>query len=101
MQLAIPYLVWYNQNSEDRMKDIVPRVSIRRDMRFSLEENWQNVVVPAVKEAQERGVLVTPLTVFDHDMIIGWFLHGWVPPPPSWSMSFEEPKIEDSLDYNI
>lgn len=59
----------------------VPEVSIRRDMRFTLKENWDDCVVPAIAEAKERGVLVTPLTVFDNGMIIGWLLHGWVPPP--------------------
>lgn len=59
----------------------VPKVSILRDFRFSLKNNWELIVVPAIKEAQERGVLVTPLTVFNYGMIIGWYLHGWMAPP--------------------
>ncbi len=61
--------------------NLVPKVSIRRDPRFSLEYNWEHVVIPNIKECQERGVLVTPLTVFDDGVIIGWFLHGYVPAP--------------------
>jgi hypothetical protein len=62
-------------------KKTVPEVSIRRDMRFTLQENW-NDVVQVIAECKERGVLVTPLTVFDdRGMIVGWFLHGWVSPP--------------------
>lgn len=78
---------------------LVPKVSILRDPRFSLEENWNNTVLPAIKEAQERGVLVTPLTVFRHDQIIGWLLHGWEPPPPSYVYTCEIPGV--ALDYNI
>lgn len=58
----------------------VPRVSIRRDPRFTLEENWL-IVEAAIKEAQGRGVLVTPLSVFDFGTLIGWYLHGWKVPP--------------------
>ena len=60
---------------------LVPKISILRDFRFSLKNNWELVVLPAIQEAQERGVLVTPLTVFNYGMIAGWYLHGWVPPP--------------------
>lgn len=64
------------------IKKRVPEVSIRRDMRISLERNWDECVVPAIAEAKVRGVLVTPLTVCDdRGVIVGWFLHGWVPPP--------------------
>lgn len=57
-------------------------VSLRYDFRFTLEENW-NICMGAVQEAQERGVLTTPLTVFGEEgRIIGWYLHGWVPPTP-------------------
>lgn len=59
----------------------VPEVSIRRDMRFTIDQNWEDTVLPAIAEAKERGVLVTPLTVFDDWGIVGWYLHGWVPPP--------------------
>jgi hypothetical protein len=79
----------------------VPQVSIRRDPRFSLEENWNNVVVPAIKEAQERGVLVTPLTVFQDDRIIGWFLHGWKPPPPIILYECEPPDDTPPAEYQI
>ncbi len=62
--------------------DIVPKISLRFDGRFNMEENWK-VVVENVEECQKRGVLVTPLTVFgDEGNIIGWYLSGWVPPPP-------------------
>ncbi len=62
-------------------KKTVPDISIRRDMRFTLQENW-NDVQQVVTECKERGVLVTPLTVFNDDgMIVGWYLHGWVSPP--------------------
>ena len=63
------------------MDGIVPMANIWRDYRFSLQNNWELIVIPAIKEAQERGVLVTPLTVFDYGTIVGWYLHGWVPPP--------------------
>lgn len=59
----------------------MPEISVRFDPRFSLEENWDQVVLN-IKECQERGVLVTPLTVFsDEGKIIGWYLHGWAAPP--------------------
>jgi protein-disulfide isomerase len=46
-----------------------------------MEENWKTVV-QNIEEAQSRGVLVTPLTVFGDDgKIIGWYLDGWKPPP--------------------
>ena len=62
------------------MMDKMPKVSVIRDPRFSLEENWEQTVIPNIKECQERGVLVTPLTVFDDNgHIIGWHLHGWKP----------------------
>jgi hypothetical protein len=60
---------------------MVPDVDIKYDPRFSLEENWV-CCTTAIQEAQERGVLVTPLTVFnDEGKIVGWYLHGWEPPP--------------------
>lgn len=61
--------------------NIVPKVSIRLDPRFNMEDNWKTVV-QNVEDAQSRGVLVTPLTVFGDDgKIIGWYLDGWKPPP--------------------
>ena len=82
------------------MKQLVPKVSIRRDPRFSLQENWENVVSPAIKEAQERGVLVTALTVFDNSEIVGWFLHGWTPPPGK--ILYECPPFDEYIaDYSI
>lgn len=61
---------------------MVSNISIRIDPRFSLEENWL-MVEEAVAEAQKRGILVTPLTVFSGDGIIaGWYLHGWEASPP-------------------
>ena len=63
------------------IKNIVPEISIHRDFRFSLEDNW-NTVADNIQECQQRGVLVTPLTVFNEEgNIIGWQLHGWKPPP--------------------
>lgn len=60
---------------------MVPNVDIKYDPRFTLEENWATCTA-AMQEAQERGVLVTPLTVFnDEGKVIGWELHGWQPPP--------------------
>ena len=78
----------------------MPSVSIRRDPRFTLEENWAEVV-EAVQEAQSRGCLATPLTVFyDDGAIIGWYLHGWEPPPPR--CTFKEVIIPETiLDYSI
>lgn len=66
-------------------------MSIRRDPRFTLEEQWFNDVVPCIEEAASRGLEVIPLTVF-HPMyfrIEGWLMHGWKPPPPIilWSAS--------------
>lgn len=58
----------------------VPRVSIRRDPRFTLEENWK-VVEASIHDCQTRGVLVTPLTVFDFGTIVGWYLSGWQAEP--------------------
>jgi hypothetical protein len=64
---------------------LVPEVSLRFDPRFDLEENWK-ICTQAVQEAQERGILATPLTVFsDEGKIVGWLLHGWQPPPTSYS----------------
>lgn len=60
---------------------LVPKVTLRRDPRFSLEYNWEHIVIPNIKDCQERGVLVTPLTVFDDGVLVGWYLHGWVAPP--------------------
>ncbi len=79
---------------------LVPKVSIRRDPRFSLEYNWEQVVVPAIKESQERGVLVTPLTVFGYGGIVGWFLHGWSTGPSSILYEYNEPPQHIS-DYCI
>lgn len=63
---------------------LVPEVSLRFDPRFDLEENWKTCAA-AIQEAQERGVMVTPLTVFnDEGKIIGWYLHGWEPPLTSY-----------------
>jgi len=59
---------------------LVPKVSIHRDPRFTLEENWK-MVEATINECQTRGVLVTPLTVFNYGQIYGWYLHGWVPEP--------------------
>jgi len=66
---------------------LIPKITMRFDPRFTLEQNWEQVVLN-VKECQERGLLVTPLTVFDSEgKIIGWYLHGWVTPPAKllWS----------------
>lgn len=79
---------------------VVQKVSIRRDPRFTLEENWHNVVVPAIQECQERGVLVTPLTVFEHDGIVGWYLHGWRAPPAKILYQCDPPD-EYIPDYSI
>lgn len=81
--------------------NLVPKVSIHRDPRFSLEYNWEQVVVPAIKEAQERGVLVTPLTVFGNGGIAGWYLHGWTPGPAKILYEYKEPIKEEVLDYII
>lgn len=79
---------------------MVPQVSIRRDPRFSLEYNWEQIVIPNIQECQERGVLVTPLTVFDDGVIVGWYLHGWKAPPAT--ILYEEPPARgDILDYCI
>jgi hypothetical protein len=53
-------------------------ISIRRDYRFTLEEQWKDIV-PLLVDG------VTAITVMDFDAkegIVGWFLHGWKPPPP-------------------
>ena len=34
---------------------MVPEVDIRRDPRFTLEEQWFNSVVPSIVEGAERG----------------------------------------------
>ena len=84
------------------MKDqinIVPLVSIRRDPRFDLERNWE-IVADNIRECQERGVLVTPLTVFDLGIIVGWYLHGWEPPPGKILYERESPR-EYISDYCI
>jgi hypothetical protein len=58
---------------------LVPQVNIQRDCRFSLEDQWWLSVVPAIEEAAQRGIEITPLTVFcpETGSIYGWFLHGW------------------------
>lgn len=58
------------------------KVTIRRDLRFTLQEDWEKNIIPNVEEAQKRGVLVTPLTVLGDNGVAGWFLHGWVDKPP-------------------
>ena len=78
---------------------LVPRVSIRRDPRLDLEQNWA-IVEENICECQERGVLVTPLTVFDNGVLVGWYLHGWKAAPAK--ILFEEPvPSEDISDYCI
>lgn len=79
----------------------MPKVGIRRDPRFTLEENWEQGVIPNVEEAQRRGVLVTPLTVFHNGEIIGWCLHGWVPPPGKILYDGGEPLGNFIPDYSI
>lgn len=80
---------------------IVPKAVIRRDPRFTLEENWERSIVPNIKEAQARGVLVTPLTVFaQNGEIIGWQLYGWVAPPGKILYKCK-PFDELVLDYSI
>jgi hypothetical protein len=70
----------------------VPRISIRYDPRFNLDENW-NVVQEAIDEAQARGVLTAALTILnDEGKIIGWYLHGYVNPPAIISYSPETPE---------
>lgn len=78
---------------------LVPLVSIRRDPRFDLERNWE-IVEENIRECQERGVLVTPLTVFDDGVLIGWYLHGWKAPPAKILFECEPPREEIS-DYCI
>ncbi len=79
--------------------NLVPKVSVRKDMRFSLEENWQ-VVQNAIGEVQKRGIIVTPLSVFYQGELIGWYLEGWKPPPPI--ILYKAPElIEEFSDYNI
>jgi len=73
-----------HEDYEKVIPEIVPRIHIQRDPRFTIEENWDNVVVPAVQEAQQRGVIVTPLTVFNYNEIAGWYLCGWKRPPASY-----------------
>jgi hypothetical protein len=54
--------------------DTLSVVDIRRDPRFTLEEQWYNEVAPNLTEG------VTALTVFGSDgSIEGWVLHGWTP----------------------
>jgi hypothetical protein len=78
---------------------VVPKVSIRRDPRFTLEENWA-IVEENILECQQRGVLVTPLTVFDDGNLVGWYLHGWQSAPGK--IIYEaEPFEEDISDYCI
>lgn len=61
------------------MRVSIPKITIRRDLRFNLDENWDKVV-EVVKEAQTRSVFVTPITVFDEEgQIEGWYLHGFKP----------------------
>lgn len=77
-------------------KKRVPEVSIRRDMRFSLQENWKGVE-EVVASCKVRGVLVTPLTVFnDVGIIVGWYLHGWVSPPGIVLSRPDSPKPEEN-----
>lgn len=77
----------------------VPNTSILRDMRFSLEENWE-AVQKAIDEAQKRGLIVTPLSVFFKGELVGWYLDGWEPPPPIFLWR-ETELIEELYDYNI
>lgn len=59
-------------------KLMVQNVSVRRDYRFSLEQQYLDIV-SGLKEG------VTPLTVMslEYGCIIGWYLHGWKSPPPT------------------
>lgn len=77
----------------------LPRVSVHLDPRFTLEENWK-VVEENIQDCQTRGVLVTPVTVFGHGLIVGWYLHGWVAPPGKFLYECQLPD-EYILDYSI
>lgn len=76
---------------------LVPEVDIRRDPRFSLEEQWLNDVVPCIEEAAQRGLVVVALTVFHprDGNIEGWLMHGWEPPPGK--LLWPNPPCEDKL----
>lgn len=78
--------------------NLVPEVSIRLDPRFNLEDNWK-IVAENIQECQLRGVLVTPLTVFDCGEIIGWYLHGWNPLPTL--VLYQSTPPEHILNYHI
>ena len=77
----------------------MPLVDLRRDPRFTLEDQWINCVLPCIEEAAKRGLVVTPLTVFNWDSgkIEGWLMHGWKPPPPIilWPIDTENQICED------
>lgn len=79
--------------------NLVPKVSVYRDPRFSIEENWKTVE-ENIQECQARGVLVTPLTVFAYGKIYGWYLYGWVAAPAVIMYEYNKPK-EDILNYCI
>jgi hypothetical protein len=49
---------------------------IRRDYRFTIENQYQDMV-----SRLESNVI--PVAVFDSKgNVLGWQLHGWKPPPP-------------------
>lgn len=82
--------------------DVVPRVDHKFDPRFDLEKNWE-MVEENVKECQERGVIVTPLTVFSNEgRIIGWVMSGWKAPPPKILYECKAPTEPNYIpDYSI
>ena len=53
---------------------------MRRDSRFSLEDNWKFIEEQIIEEGKNHGLEIAATTVFDADgSIAGWKLHGWEP----------------------
>ncbi len=73
-------------------------MDVKRDYRFSLEENWEINVKPNLSEG------VTALAIIDPDSgeIVGWKLHGWEPPPRTiiyvTSTPSDKQAMQDAVD---
>lgn len=78
---------------------MVPLVDIRRDPRFTLEENWEKFVLPVLEEANIRGCYPEISTVIYMDGIEGWRLHGYT--YPSAIIIYDGKCPEPKEDYSI
>jgi hypothetical protein len=79
-------------------KDYVPCVSIRRDPRFELEEQWYKSVIPAIEEARTYGCEVEVTTVIYKGRIEGWYFHGWYSPPCKILYEFSSEEIKEIIE---